>query len=673
VEFRLLGPLEVLVDGRSVPLVRRKERCLLAVLVLQTGRPIAVGRLAELLWNGHPPEYARRALQTYVSRLRTALEAAGATSDVIRLMHSCGGYVAHTDPDSVDADCFRRIVRRAQATHDPRIRSNWLRQALELWRGEPIPDFEEGWARESICGPLEQLRRTALELRVEADLVLGEHDAVIEELVGLTATRTVSERLVASLMTAQYRTGHQQDALETYRRTRDRLAHDLGLDPGAELQQLHVAMLRGDPALFGFARKASQPDVACRVPRQLPTAPVQLVGRTKELAGLHDQLGHQRRREDALGPAAVVITGMGGIGKTALAIRLAAEASDDYPDGCLYAQLHEANGVPVPAAVALGGFLRALGVPAETLGVPAEALGVPAKALAHDVAQLSATFRTVTAGRRLLVVLDNAADEAQVRQLAPGGAYCAMIVTSRSSLAGLDGVHRLTLELLPDGAATELLATHVGADRVAAEPAALRRVVAICGGLPLALRVVGGRLSEHPGWSMTDLAERLHDERGRLDELVCGDWAVRACLAISYRQLTEPARRLFGLLGLLPWPALPGWIAGALLDVPERAGEQILHTLVDAQLLHEGRAGGASYYRMHDLVRLHAAEIGEAAGSRAASDALRRVYETLADLAVRAETGWPGDRRRSGRGASRRGQRRPASPDRGARRVRRTA
>jgi len=258
-ELRLLGPFEVLVDGRSVTLVRRKERCLLAVLLLQVGRPIAVGRLAELLWNGQPPEYARRALQTYVSRLRTALDAAGAGADVIRLVHHGGGYAVHTDPDFVDADRFRRIVRRALAMHDPRIRSRWLRQALELWRGEPISDFEEGWARESICGPLEQLRQTALELRVEADLALGGHDAVIDELVGLTATRPVSERLVASLMTAQYRAGHQQDALETYRRTRNRLARELGLDPGAELQQLHLAMLRGDSSLLRSTRTASPP------------------------------------------------------------------------------------------------------------------------------------------------------------------------------------------------------------------------------------------------------------------------------------------------------------------------------------------------------------------------------------------------------------------------------
>ncbi|SDY13018.1 DNA-binding transcriptional activator of the SARP family [Amycolatopsis xylanica] len=579
-EFGLLGAVQATVDGAALELGPRKQRFVLTVLLLEADRPVPARRLIDLLWPENPPATALNAIQVAVSRLRKVL--AG-----VELRSEGDGYRLVVRPEQVDLGRFRALVAGAAAAAGDEERVALLREALALWRGPVAAGTIDDDTRARLCQGLEDARLAAVEERIEAEARLGV--VSLDEVAGLVARYPLRDRLRGALMLAQYRAGLRAEALETYRRGRELSVRELGLEPSGALRQLEQMILRDEP-------------VQQAVPRQLPADTADFTGRDAEFGGLLDGL-----------PPIAVIAGKGGIGKTTLAVRLAHALASRFPDGQLFADLGGGARVADSSDV-LVRFLRALG----------------AASIEDDP---SAQYRSLLAGRKVLVVLDNAASERQLRPLIPGSATCAVLVTSRRRLTGLPGAKLLELEVLSDGASHRLLRTLVGA-RIDREPESAAQLVRLCGGLPLALRIVGARLAAKPHWGLGKLAGRLFDERQRLNELRYGDLEVRASLNLSYQGLSAAARGLFARLGLLTVPDFPGWVAAALLDVCSAEAEEVLEELLDAQLVD---VEGADRYRCHDLVRLMAAEIAAAELSTAdASAAVERAWGgwlALAELA----------------------------------------
>ena len=457
----------------------------------------------------------------------------------------------------------------------------------------------EGPLREVVVGLSEQ-RLVVLGQRIEAELATGRHGELVAELRALCERYPLREGLWAQLLTALYRSGRQADALAAYRRVRGLLAEELGIDPGPELQRLHQAILTGDPALE--APHPPTPPVpapvrprAAGTPSQLPMDVADFVGRSNLVVHIEALLG-----DDQL-VRVVALSGPPGVGKTALAVHVAHRLRARFPDGQLYVDLHGATAGLRPLA------------PLEVLGRLLRALGADPAAIPTGLEEASAAWRSQVAGRRLLVVLDNAADATQVAALLPGSAGCGVLVTSRRALVGLPGAVLLELEVLAPGEAAALLGRVAGPARVAAEPEAAAELVRCCGGLPLALRIAGARLAARPTWPVAALAERLADTQGRLDELALAEIGVRASLSVSYEQLhasdvpaDRAAAQAFGLLGVLDGPELGVLGVARLLDQPEDAAERALERLVDAQLLETPAPGR---YRLHDLLRLYAREL----------------------------------------------------------------
>lgn len=463
---------------------------------------------------------------------------------------------------------------------------------------------------EAAAARLEEERLAVLAARVEADLRLGRHAELVGELTALVATHPLQEGLRSALMLALWRGGRQAEALEVFRDARRTLVDELGVEPGPELRRLHERMLRADPALErrrpepptpgAGARPPSVPAVPA-VPSQLPPDIADFTDRAKQVAEIHDLLSCDRDG-GGLPPAVVVVAvaGKAGVGKTALAVHVAHRLRECFPDGQLYVNLRGAEHRPADPGDVLAGFLRALGL---------EAGAIPA-----DAEERSTTYRTRLAGQRILVVLDNAAREGQVRPLLPGNPGCGVLVTSRVRLAGLEGARLVDLDVLGPEQAVQLLSQVAGPDRVGAEPDAAEELVRRCGRLPLAVRISGAKLRARPHRTLSWLCRRLDDERRRLDELTAGDLEVRAGLALGYEELDEARRMLFRRLGLLRSPDFAAWTAAALIDAPMEETEKLLDALAGAQLLEvAGRDPGAGLrYRFHDLLRLFARERAEA-------------------------------------------------------------
>jgi DNA-binding SARP family transcriptional activator/tetratricopeptide (TPR) repeat protein len=526
----------------------------------------------------------------HIARLRRAL--AGAEPHGVRLLSTPPGYTLDVDPDRVDAHVFRRRVTEAAAQADPAARAELLRAALGLWRGPALGDLAAGPGPRRLVQALEDLRLTATEDRIDADLSAGRHAGLLGELAELVARHPLRERLAGQLMLAHYRSRSIGAALDVYRRTRADLAAELGLDPGPELDRLHDAILRRDP---GLAEPA--PEAPAAVPAQLPPPTCGFTGRTEEL-----------RRLDGLldgGPVPIgVICGTAGVGKTALAVQWAHRVADRYPDGQLYLNLRGFE--PAAAPVAPDEAVRAL------LG----ALGVPPQQLPPGADAQAALYRSLLAGRRVLVVLDNAGTADQVRPLLPGSPGCLALVTSRTqptSLVAVEGAVPVVLDVFTTGNARELLVRRLGRERVDADPGAVDDIIAGCARLPLALAVVAARAALQPGFPLSALAAQLHrDGAGpngaRLDALDGGDPAtrVRAVFSWSYERLTAPAARLFRLLGLHCGPDVAAPAAASLAGVPVGAA---LAELTGAHLLTERSPGR---YGCHDLLRAYAAELAAA-------------------------------------------------------------
>ncbi|GIH96701.1 BTAD domain-containing putative transcriptional regulator [Planobispora siamensis] len=629
-EFRLLGPVEVWHGERRLSLGGPKPRTLLAALLLDSGRVVSSERLVDVLWGEEPPASAPALVQTYVYGLRRRLAEAG-RENVIETRPP--GYLIRLGPGELDVETFERRVaagRRhaAEGAHAAAVRE--LEAALGLWRGTALGGVDHALRGEAER--LEETRLSVLEERVEAELALGRESEAVGELTELVRRHPTRERLRAQLMKALYRLGRQTDAMDVYHRGRRALAEELGVDPGVELRRLYEAMVRADPALIPVPSRipapspvpAPQPDepapasmpspsmpspsmpsaaapsttpvaVPDGVPGHLPRGVADFTGRDKQLAELTAVLTSPSEAVPVC-----VISGKGGVGKSALAVRAAHEVAGAYPDGQLYADLRGVTESPAPPLEVLGRFLRAL--------------GVPPTAIPDTLQERIDAYRSVLSGRRLLVVLDDAGAERQVRPLLPGSRTCAVLITARRRLTGLDGVRLTDLDVFDAATAVDLLGRIAGRERVHAEQEAAERIVLLCGRLPLALRTAGARLAARPHWSLATLAARLADERRRLDELTAGDLEVRASVALSYHGLDETAKTAFRRLGALGVPDFASWVAGALLEVPEPVGEEVVERLMDAQLIDyvTADAVGQSRYRLHDLLRVYAAERAEA-------------------------------------------------------------
>ncbi|TMR13060.1 tetratricopeptide repeat protein [Nonomuraea turkmeniaca] len=580
-ELRLLGPVEVWNGERQVPLGGPKPRALLAALLLDVGRVVTAERLMEVIWRDDPPPTARGVLQTYVASLRRAFD--GADLPKIIVSHRVG-YAAEIPPDALDKGVFERLVdqgRRAAREGDHQEAGGFFRAALALWRGPALGGIGDTYLRPEAVR-LEELRLAVLEERIAADLAAGEVEGLIDELTELVAAHPIRERLRRDLMVALYRAGRQADALAVYQQGRRALIEELGIEPGPQLRGVHEAILHSDPALLGATRTVR--------PRQLPSAPPDFTAREEEIAALRERLIRPNTTP------VCVICGQGGIGKSALALRAAHELARYYTDGQLHVELRGTTYTPATPAEILGRLLRELQPPGTPLPLTLE--------------ERANHYRTLLADQRKLIVLDDAGSEAQVRPLLPSGPCCGVIITSRNRLAGLDGAVHIDLGVLPAEAGIELLAQIVGHERIAADLDAAQHIVRQCGGLPLALRIAGARLVSRRQWSARRLADRLADEQHRLDELAAGDQEVRASIALSYAMLPTAEKTALRRLGLLGLPSFPVWVAAKALETGHREAEQLLEHLVDASLLEEADvdATGQARYRLHDLIRLFAAE-----------------------------------------------------------------
>ncbi|WP_412538445.1 BTAD domain-containing putative transcriptional regulator [Longispora sp. K20-0274] len=611
--FRLFGEVTGQVADRPVLAgLRRRERALAGLLLLEVGRVVPVDRLLDLLWDGAPPEGAAGMLRTHLSHLRRRLAEPDVLAAGVRLVTVGPGYLIDAPAEEIDAHRFAGLVARAGRLVDPTARVAALDEALGLWQGPPLFDVASPLLRQRVGGALEELRLVALEQRAEAALAAGRHAEVAAELRELITAHPTRERLVGSLALALYRLGDQPAALEAFAEARRGLADALGVDPGPELRALQLQVLRGDPALAAPPAPAG--------PGLLPADLGDFIGRGPET----DRI--RRFAKPALDGQVVVcvVTGAAGIGKTSLAVHAAHTLRAEFPGGQLYVDLRGFT-APLDPADALARFLRALGVTDERL--PAE------------LDERAALFRARTTDRPLLVVLDNAADAAQVRPLLPGTAAL-VLVTSRNPLGDLDGAHRIRLEPFDDDEGLELLSAMAGS-RVDGERAAAAEIVRRCGHLPLAVRIAAARLAARPHLTLARLSAGLADEHRRLDQLTDGGRDVRASLELSYRAVPDDQRVALRRLALLDAPDFADWVVGALLDTTDDAGQDALDALVELHLV-EFRRGPR--YHLHDLVRdfgreraraedapaVRAAAVGRALGGwLALTDLAGRRLETI--------------------------------------------
>ncbi|MEV7046458.1 BTAD domain-containing putative transcriptional regulator [Amycolatopsis sp. NPDC051061] len=598
---RLLGEVDVLVDGRPVDLGTPRQRCILAVLSLEAGRVVPTDRLVERVWGADVTPRTRTTLHGYLSRLRAAL----AGADGVALTRRSGGYVLVIEPELCTVDLHRFRELRASARADDRNALASLTDALGLWRGEALTGPGGEWA-EAERERLERERlATWLDL-ADTRLRLGTGADLVAELEARAGAHPLDERVAGQYMLALHQAGRTADALEHYRRVRARLVEELGIDPGSALQDRHRQILTARPSCTAKAAGSG-------VPRELRAAPKSFVGRRDEVRRLDAVLDAARSSGT---PMVSVITGGGGLGKTWLALRWAHRRLDRFPDGQLFVDLRgfTSDDRPMEPATALRGFLTALGV---------EAGAVPS-----DPHARSALFRSLTAGKRILVVLDNAAGTDQVVPLLPGSESCAVVVTSRNRLPGLvtaHDAHRVPLDVLSAGEARGLLAARLGSARVEAEQPAVDELIGLCGGLPLALSVVAGR----SGTPLPAVVSELRESR--LDGLADDDpsASLPAVLSWSYRALTEEQATAFGLLAGAPGPDTALLTAANLTGLPPARTRAVLRSLEQASLLEH--SGGR--YRMHDLIRAHAADTARHLADDVRDAALRRALGFFAHTA----------------------------------------
>ncbi|MEU4532458.1 tetratricopeptide repeat protein [Micromonospora ureilytica] len=612
-DIRVLGAIEAYTAGTPVDLGSRQQRLVLGLLLLEPGRALSVERLVELVWGSDPPASARSTLQALVSRLRACLRRArnpvnANPPEVIEILHTGAGYLLRVDPGSVDVHRFTGLVAQARQADDERA-VKLFDSALTLWRGDPLADVAPTDLRDRLCAGLREMMWAAVEDRLEALIRLSRSREALDELTKLLAEHPFRQRLVGQLMLVLHRAGRTDEALATYRDLRARLVTEFGLDPTPELRQMEAAILRADPALDVPPDPPPPGDLALRRPgnpparpAELPHAPGGFVGRRAELAALDAQLDAVRRGG---GPGIVVIDGMGGIGKTALALHWGHLHRDDFPDGQVYLDLRgfSPGDTPMPPVEALPRLLLSLGVPPSDIPPTAESQ--------------SGRMRSLTDGRRLLFVLDNAYNAAQVRPLLPGNVTGLVVVTSRRRLPGLvvrEQALPLSLAPLLPVESVDLVAGCLHRSR----PDERKALAEYCGHVPLAIRIVAARALDLPDRPLGDLLHELRQGR-RLDAFVGPDGPdtnLRAVFSWSYRGLSPPAAELFWRLALHPGESVGVHAAAALAGVSVLRARELTAELHRANLL---QLPGPDRYQFHDLMGAFARELAEAPENAAQS------------------------------------------------------
>lgn len=659
---RVLGPVDVCVAGVPTGITQQGLRILLATLALSAGQVVPVCTLIEALWQEDASRQREKNLHVQVHLLRRRLADLEPSRGTSRIVTAPPGYMLVLGDGELDARSFASLARQGRvlaAAGNAVAATELFAEALRLWRGPALGDVADACPRlVAEASGLEEQRLAVIEDQADADLGAGRHGDLAGRLPGLIAQFPLRERLRGQLMLALYRCGRKGDALAAYRQAREVLSEELGLDPGPQLQALQQQILAADPHLdftpasAGAAVPAHhhlavgneapsdgdgrapgpipspgeppaaapadvprEADSAAVTPRQLPACVRHFAGRDTELIQL-DALLHDEAGTDTA--TVVVITGMAGVGKTELAVHWAHRAASQFPDGQLHLNLrgYDPSAPPVTPGAAIRRLLNGLGVSREQIPDTQE--------------DQAAFYRSLTAARRMLIVLDNAHDSDQVRPLLPGGAGCLVLVTSRSALAGLVadvGARSLPLGLLAEPDAEALLAARLGAAPTAAEPSAVRQIIRLCARLPLALAITAARAAAQPALPLAGLAAELADEQDRLDALDTGEPAtsVRAVFSWSYRQLPDPTARMFRLLGMHPGPDISGAAAASLAGTSRQQARRVLAELASASLINEHSPGR---FVLHDLLRAYAVELGSGAGS---DDEHRPAHARIAD------------------------------------------
>lgn len=603
--FRVMGTFEITIGERALTPTAPKLRTVMALLALHRNRVVSIDSLIEEIWPSDPPASALTTLQTYVYQLRKLFVAEAGTKDL--LLTRPLGYTAAIPPANLDSCEFDRLLEAGRTALNRRRAdeaSRLLHEAVDLCKGPILADVQRGPLLESHAARLEETVLQALTLRIEAEIQMGRHAELIGELRSLVSEYPFYEDICAKLMIVLYRVNRRSAALQVYHDLRTQLRDEMGLDPSPTLQRLHQDVLADSPSLAWqpshatsvtlapepapAAPPAPEPPapVVRMVPAELPATMPGFVGRGAELAQIDATLA---AASDTV--RIVLVTGMAGAGKTGLAIRAAHRARAHYPDGQLYAELRGRDDAPDDPGAILGDFLRALGVPVQEIPADADAR--------------AKLFRTWTADRRGMLVLDHAACIQQIQPLFPGGSGWAVVVTSRYNLGWLPAATRVEVRPLPIHEGVELLSGIIGPCRVGQEREAAFQLVSLCDRLPLTIRAIGQRLTEHPRWKLRELLRRLIDEPAWLAELLAADVDVRDIVEPSYRRLTDCDRKSFLLLGAAGRGAFTVDRAAMVLKADHTQAGELLDRLVSSSLIQR-EPTREGHYRIPRILRLFA-------------------------------------------------------------------
>ena len=587
-EFRILGSLEISGDRRPLELGAPRQQIVLATLLLSANRVVPIDRLIDAIYGDGRPQTARSQAQISISALRRALAANGGGSLIGTHPQ---GYVITVESGQLDSQRFTELVAAARADRDtgrPGQAVANYREALRLWRGPALAGIDSPLVR-LAASHLDEQRIGSNEDRMKLELELGRHRELVGELTELVEEFPLRERLRGQLMLALYRCGRRADALQVYRDGRRVLIDELGMEPDKRLQRLEQAILTSDPVLDRIGGPSRSQPATHLVPQLLPADIGDFTGREEQVQQARRHLLATAGDPARIAVPIVAMDGQGGVGKTSIALHAAHGLVSHFPDGQLFADLHGNSRALTPMEV-LGRFLRAFGLSGSQIPDALE--------------ERAEVYRGLLSGRKVLVLLDDAASEAQVAPLLPGSPTAAVLITSRRRLAGLAGAVHVDVDVFDASGSVELFSRIAGLQRVALDPRATAQVTEMCGHLPLALRIAGARLSARPHWSIQQMADRLCDDTRRLDELRYGDMAVRASISLSYEGVSGRARRLLRRLAILDAPLISAWVAAALLDEPFSSAQDLLDELVSAHLIEVAD----DRYRLRDLTRLFARE-----------------------------------------------------------------
>nr|BAW27698.1 regulator [Streptomyces sp. SoC090715LN-17] len=620
-----MGSLEIRSGSALIPVNGALQRRVLVTLLLDAGRVVPVSRLVTAGWDELPPDSAEHQVRKTVAKLRSRIPRG---PEII--VTDGPGYRAVVRTEHLDLLRHQQLMRQARQSLDAgqtERAAAELREALALWRG-PVLSGSGGQLIDAASTALEEQRISAAEQLYDLRIDAGEAAEITGELRGLVDEHPLRETLRSRLMLALYHSGQQAAALDEFARVRKHLADELGIDPSAQLAGLHDRMLRQDPSLVRPARPVTRvTHPVTEAPHTLPFDVPDFSGRRSEL----ERVCEVARRAPKGAPAVIALDGMGGSGKTALAVRAAHQLVEQYPDGSLFIDLHgfTPGQEPLSAFHAQGDLLAAASIPSEEM--PTASAGRAAR------------WQSYMRGRCMVLILDNAASSEQVRALIPASSDSLVLITSRPRLTGLDGVEWLSVGALPEQDSDQLLRATLGAERVEREPDAASELVRLCGGLPLAVRIASARLANRPHWTVQRLVERLRDHNRRLDELTSEGRGVAGALLLSYQSMPRDQQSAFRLLGHHPGRYLDTHEAAALLDTDVLTAEDVLEELVDARLLEAREPGG---YALHDLVRSFVQRIAQ--GSREPGDepAMRRLLDHYLGMTKHAcDVVFPGRRR----------------------------